>query len=96
MNSVSLDEELTTSNSTSTSTNTSTPTNKTLPDSTESGSAILDEESLAPANVFDFDEAFEAPDSTSEPDSSAAEADAIEADGATINVDSAAESDEIF
>ena len=92
VNSVSLDEELTTS----TSTNTSTPTNKTLPDSTESGSAILDEESLAPANVFDFDEAFEAPDSTSEPDSSAAEADAIEADGATINVDSAAESDEIF
>ena len=90
VNSVSLDEELTTS------TNTSTPTNKTLPDSTESGSAILDEESLAPANVFDFDEAFEAPDSTSEPDSSTAETDAIETDGATINVDSAAESDEIF
>lgn len=100
VNSVSLDEELTTSTSTSTSTNTnintSTPTNKTLPDSTESGSAILDEESLAPANVFDFDEAFEAPDSTSEPDSSTAETDAIETDGATINVDSAAESDEIF
>ena len=86
----------TTAPTTTAPTTNTAPTNSTEPGSIEPGSVTSEEDSLVPANVFDFDEAFEATDSSSEPDSSAAVIDVIETEFEAINVAPEEESDEIF